>query len=223
VSDQAPHDGFAFMPLTTAPEPEPEPDPTPPDPSRTAAWLKRAQDGDGDAFNQLYGHLGQRLFAWVRMCVATNPDADVLAEDVAQEVWLTAWSDFGSLDTTKYTFRSWLFGIARNRLLQALRNRALRRIGDGGTANLAALENVPQSVISLVPTIARATEVQALKDYVATLSETDRELVRRCGLEGQSAKVVAERTNSTQDAVTKRWQRLRAKMKMNRRLRTLID
>ena len=82
---------------------------------------------------------------------------------------------------------------------------------------------MPQSVISLVPTIARAAEAQALKDYVATLSETDRELVRRCGLEGQSAKVVAERTNSTQDAVTKRWQRLRAKMKKDRRLRMLID
>ena len=211
-------------PMDRGPEPEPEPRAAPqPDPTQTEAWLELAKDGDGDAFNRLYGHLGQRVFNWLRMCVATLPDADTLAEDVAQEVWLTAWADIRKVHAAKHAFRPWLFRVARNRLLQALRCRGHRRVGEGGTANLVALGSVPENVISLVPTIARAAEARALSDYVATLSEVDRELVRRCGLEGQTAKVVAERIDSNEETVTKRWQRLRAKMKMDHRLRVLID
>lgn len=198
------------------------PDPTP-EPEETAYWTARAKAGDGDAFNRLHGHLGQRLLLWLRGRMPARPDADLVAEDVAQTAWITAWSEFARLDTTKYTFRKWLFGIARHRLLQGLRDRNSRNRGAGGPANIAVVEGVPQSIVSLVPSLARADVVGAFRDYMATLGEVDRELVLRCGLEGVAAKAVAERIASTAEAVTKRWQRLREKMKGDRRLRGLVD
>lgn len=204
------------MHTAAAPEPHPEPE-------ETAYWAARARAGDGDAFNHLHGHLGPRLLLWLRCRMPSRPDADLLAEEVAQTVWIAAWSEFGRLDTTKYTFRQWLFGIARYRLLQGLRDRSSRRRGAGGTANIAAVEGVPESIVSLMPSVARADVVGAFRDYMASLSKADRELVVRCGLEGVGAKAVAERIGSTAEAVTKRWQRLRERMKGDRRLRGLVD
>ena len=60
--------------------------------------------------------------------------------------------------------------------------------------------------------LARDEQLAAFREAVEALSEEDRALVVHCGMEGMSRAEVAERLGLGVEAVTKRWQRLRARL-----------
>ena len=49
-----------------------------------------------------------------------------LAEDCVQEVFVTAWRSAGRFDPRRASVSTWLFAIARNKTVDALRRRARR-------------------------------------------------------------------------------------------------
>ena len=49
-----------------------------------------------------------------------------LAEDCVQEVFVTAWRSAGLYDARRASVTTWLFAIARNKTVDALRRRARR-------------------------------------------------------------------------------------------------
>ena len=78
----------------------------------------RAQTGDPDAFARLVGRYGPRVAYFVRRFVGADGDA----EDVLQQVWLTAYEKLPRLGEPA-AFRVWLYRIARNRAADATRAR----------------------------------------------------------------------------------------------------
>lgn len=76
-----------------------------------AVVLAAAKSGDTDAITVLYRAHNPALLRYYR----TN--APRVAEDLAQEVWLSAAPRLGSFEGDEQQFKAWLFTVARRRLV----------------------------------------------------------------------------------------------------------
>lgn len=79
-----------------------------------------AQTRDRDAFARLFQHFAPRLKAWL----IKGGAADAAAEEFAQEAMLTVWRKAELFDSRMAHASTWIFTIARNRRLDALRRDA---------------------------------------------------------------------------------------------------
>jgi RNA polymerase sigma-70 factor, ECF subfamily len=82
--------------------------------------VRRAQDGDEDAFRVLYQDLQPRLLRYLRALVGDD------AEDVASETWLHIARGLSSFAGDSDGFRGWTATIARNRATDHLRHHRRR-------------------------------------------------------------------------------------------------
>ena len=99
----------------------------------------RAQLGDEKAFQRLVQKYTQQLFLY---CRSFNLDA-ARCEDIIQEVWLVAFRSLGCLRSVE-KFRSWLYGIARNKAKQYLDQKARDALLKQNVAEYHE-ESLPQS------------------------------------------------------------------------------
>lgn len=74
------------------------------------------RNGDETAFDKLYHAYVRRLYAFVQK-TAKSPS---LAEDVVHDTFVTVWEKRAELDP-RHSFQSFLFTIARNRLLNLIK------------------------------------------------------------------------------------------------------
>jgi len=91
----------------------------------TGSLLARARTGDGDAFRELTEPYQRELQLHCYRLLGSLQDA----EDLVQETLLAAWRSLNGFEG-RASFRSWLYRIATNRCLNALRdrNRRLREV-----------------------------------------------------------------------------------------------
>jgi len=90
--------------------------------SDDALLLRHVATGDADALRELYDRYGAVLFG---LAYRTLGDRQ-LAEDCVQEVFVTAWRSAGRYDPRRASVTTWLFAIARNKTVDALRRRSRR-------------------------------------------------------------------------------------------------
>ncbi|MFL5255837.1 MAG: sigma-70 family RNA polymerase sigma factor [Rhodopila sp.] len=76
-----------------------------------------AQRQDRAAFGVLFAHFAPRLKAWMMRAGA----APTAAEELAQETLLIVWRRAAQFDPTRAGASTWIFAIARNLRLDALR------------------------------------------------------------------------------------------------------
>lgn len=83
-----------------------------------AALLLQVRDSaDRAAFAELFRHFAPRVKAFLRKSGAS----DALAEECAQEVMATLWQKAHLFDPERASVATWVFTIARNRRIDALR------------------------------------------------------------------------------------------------------
>lgn len=78
---------------------------------------KVAIDRDREAFGRLYAFYAPRVAGYLRRIGAQSE----LAEDLAQEVMLTVWRRAQQFDPAKAALSTWIYTIARNRRIDAIR------------------------------------------------------------------------------------------------------
>ena len=87
--------------------------------------------GEARAFETIYERHGGAAFSLAyRMCGSRS-----LAEDVAQEAFLSIWRAGGRYDRARGSVRTWVLGIVHNRAIDALRRTVVherRRASDEG-------------------------------------------------------------------------------------------
>ncbi len=85
--------------------------------------LRVAREQDRSAFAELFGHFGPRVKSYL---MRLGSDASI-AEDLLQEVMLAVWRRASTYDPAQAGVATWIFTIARNKRIDAL-----RRIPRGG-------------------------------------------------------------------------------------------
>ncbi len=157
----------------------------------------RAREGDDGAFRQLYERFGPEVLAFVAHILRD----EALAEDVLQETFLRALRALECYDEER-SLRGWLFGIARNAALDAIR---IRRKTERLVAEKARRTEVPGA--DLVPLVARSEASEEARAALDALAPEARALlVQRHGLDMKMTEL-AESLSVTEKTATARLRR----------------
>ena len=136
----------------------------------------------------------QEIYRFVRRRTVTEGDA----EDLTQEVFAEAARVLGPLAAEAPPNLAWLYTVARRRLIDATRRDGRRRV----RRSEAVLELVPTSASEYGPAVARA-----LVAAMAELPRSQREVVVRKVLQGQSFAEIAAALNASEAACKMRFAR----------------
>jgi RNA polymerase sigma-70 factor (ECF subfamily) len=94
-----------------------QPNPSAGGPDHVALIEAIARQRDRAAFADLFGYFAPRVKAWM-LRAGSNPTA---AEELAQETMLAVWQKASLFDSTRAGASTWIFTIARNLRIDALR------------------------------------------------------------------------------------------------------
>lgn len=119
-------------------------------------------------FIRLFAPVQSQLLMYIRSLLPNFSDAD----DLLQEVAATAWNKFDDYDEAQGNFKSWLFGIARNKVMHSKR-RFLRTQNLLNEVQMLKAENY----FSEAGTIATDERQNALQECIAQLSPDQKDLL----------------------------------------------
>lgn len=172
-------------------------------------------------FEALWSETAPTVFAWTRLRIGADLRAHIDAEDVLQEVAYRAFGAFERFDAERGSFRTWVFGIARNVMMHALQR--VGRPGARASFDTASWTALPDTTTSISRRIARSEELQSFVAEVEKLDENDRRLLMHRGLEGLPHEEVAQVLGVSTEAAIKRWTRLRERLTSARPLIAIAD
>ena len=132
--------------------------------------IERLKSGDQDAFHIFYIHTYQFVYARAKFTIRDEHEA----QDLMQEVYLAAYRNIGSLKNTDSIY-SWLGGITLRQGMKLV-NRKKRNILLSEDQE-SVFEDLPDESRGTEERIARAEEVQIMKDCICELSEEQRAVV----------------------------------------------
>lgn len=151
-----------------------------------------------DAFERIVAEVAAPLGRFVAQMIRDR----ALAEDVLQEALCAAWSSRQRMPADPRTRRAWLFGVARNHALHALRReRRGRRVLDALAAEPAPAD-VPAAAFAMRDALVR------------TLGPEDRSLFLLRYVHGFSAAELAAMTGRRPATVRKRLERAASAMRV---------
>ena len=132
--------------------------------------IERLKSGDQDAFHIFYIHTYQFVYARAKFTVRDEHEA----QDLMQEVYLAVYRNIGSLKNTDSVY-SWLGGITLRQGMKLV-NRKKRNILLSEDQE-GMFEDLPDESRGTEERIARAEEIQIMKDCIYELSEEQRAVV----------------------------------------------
>jgi len=134
--------------------------------------LERMLEGDEEAFTTLYRRRQGPVY---RFALHMTGSA-VIAEDVTQEVFLVLLENGRRFDGSRGPLQSFLYGIARNRVLRRIeKERAAEPVGEEYAGNEDLLDD-----------LTRRETVEQVRRAILSLPEAYREAVVLCDLENTS-------------------------------------
>ena len=142
-----------------------------------------AEARDRDAFSALFRHFAPKVRAFSRSRGANRANA----EELVQEVMLAVWRRAETYDPDKASAATWIYAIARNRMLDELRRPALPELSTGEVREEAAEE--PEHELR----IDGARAASRLRQALASLPPEQSELIQIAYYEGLSQRDLAAR------------------------------
>jgi RNA polymerase sigma-70 factor (ECF subfamily) len=149
------------------------------EPAEDDRLIRAAAEGDRAAFGELYVRYARMVHAILLVRVPPGE-----AEDLVQEVFLSAMRQLGGLRTAA-AFRGWLGAIARHRAIDYFRNRKVNE----------PLEKAAGHAGSAAP------EAYVVLDLIRSLPEAYRETLAMRLVEGLTGPEIARQTGLTPDSV----------------------
>jgi RNA polymerase sigma-70 factor, ECF subfamily len=150
-------------------------------PSDATLVERLPRDDSGDELRELYRRYSGQLFGF-----ACNALGDrELAEEVVQDVFARAWRHADDYDRRRASVRTWLYTIARNRVVDARRRAAVRPEVAGAAE--------PESPAELDRTLEQAVLRWQVAAALARLSPEHREVIRLAHYGGLTLREIAER------------------------------
>jgi RNA polymerase sigma-70 factor (ECF subfamily) len=90
-----------------------------PDTTDDTTLVRRAIEGDAEAFGDLYEQYLNQIFRYIYYRIGDQG----LAEDFTETVFLRVWESLSRFDISKISFKGWLFRVAHNLLVDYYRTR----------------------------------------------------------------------------------------------------
>jgi RNA polymerase sigma-70 factor (ECF subfamily) len=173
--------------------------------------MQRIANGEEAALGELYDQLGGLLFSLARRVTGNDREA----EEIVQDVFVTAWRNARTFDAHRASVTTWLTTLARNKAIDRLRA-ARRRL----PAAAQDTEFLPETH-DPAPTPAENAQSDDRRDRVAAwmsqLPANQRQAVELAFFDGLTHPEIATRLNETIGTVKSRIRlgldRLRQKMK----------
>lgn len=153
--------------------------------------VKRAVQGDQQAFGQLYDAYVDSIYRFVFLRVEDQQTA----EDISATVFLKAWEKLESYQPRGIPFRAWLFRIARNAVIDHYRTRK-------EVAPLEAAVNVfDKNAVSVSENVSTHIEAQKIMALMDNLTEDQRNVLTLKLVHGLNTQEVAKTLGKRQGAV----------------------
>ncbi len=144
-----------------------------------------AKDRDREAFVALFQHFAPRLKAYLMRMGSEGQEA----EELVQEAMIMVWQRADSFDSSRASVSTWVFTIARNKRIDALRRERRPEIDPNDPALVpAAMEEADELV-------AVAQQNERLMQAIEELPAEQADLVRRAYFEDKAHVQIAQETD----------------------------
>ena len=139
-------------------------------------------DASEQTVRALYREYGGELYGFAVNCLGDRG----LAEELVQDVFTRVWRHADQFDPERASFRTWLYGIARNAVIDFNRRRSVRPSLPAHEADAD-----PQALTDSIEQAVLRWQVAAALER---LTPEHREVVRLAHFQGLTLREVAERT-----------------------------
>src|ERR687898_683086 len=152
-------------------------------PSSDAMLVERLpRDRSGDERRELYRRYAGELFGFAAGALGDREQA----EEVVQDVFAQLWRHAGEYDKRRASVRTWLYAIARNRIVDAHRRAAAR-------PRRAEEEDSLEGAADLDAALDQAVLRWQITAALARLSPAHREVIRLAHYGGLTMREIADR------------------------------
>ncbi len=176
-----------------------------PTPEALAALVARVAGArDRAAFAALFDHFAPRVKSYMQRLGASGEQA----EELAQEALLLVWHKAAQFDPARAGAATWVFTIARN-----LRIDALRRERPAEALDAAAIERVADEGPAADTLLATGEAERALRAALVTLSPDQAELLRLSFFEDSPHSAISAQLSLPLGTVKSRLRRILAQLR----------
>ncbi len=165
-----------------------------------------AQFKDKAAYGTLFSYYGPRVKAYLMRLGAD----DALAEELAQDVMVIVWRKAELFDRTQASVSTWLFRIARNKRIDAIRRTKKPELDPNDPLLLPSAPVAADSLMS------GAQRDLLVREAMVDLPEEQKNLLKQAFYDGLSHREIAEQTGTPLGTVKSRLRlaflKLRAKL-----------
>lgn len=154
--------------------------------------VARAARGDATAFARLYDRYADRVYGFAKLRMRDARDA----EELVETVFLKAWQALPGYEERGLPFSAWLFRIARNAVIDAVR-RAGR---EPATADVAEAEEV-EGGVRVDEAALQRLDAERVREAIGRLTEEQAAVVTMRFLWDLSLKDTADVLERTEGAV----------------------
>jgi RNA polymerase sigma factor (sigma-70 family) len=150
-------------------------------------WLQNiATRQDKAAFVALFNAFAPKVKAYVRRQGGGQGIDSGQADDITQDVMLQVWNRAAQFDVTKARPSTWIYTIARNRLIDVWRQQKNNLVEFQDPAYL------PETSYDQIHAIDSENETNTLRDAVAELSTEQRAIIEESYFEERSHRMIAK-------------------------------
>ena len=151
----------------------------------------QAQDGNTEAFGQLYDAYMERIYRFVYFRVEDQQTA----EDITSQVFLKAWSNLDRFSFNRTPYLAWLYTIAHNAVIDHYRTRKVTTALDDVQLSQPDHSEAVENDIDLT------AEMQSVKTALQTLTDDQQKVLTLKFIEGMSNNEIAHQLGKREGAI----------------------
>ena len=151
----------------------------------------QAQDGNSEAFGQLYDAYMERIYRFVYFRVEDQQTA----EDITSQVFLKAWSNLDRFQFSRTPYLAWLYTIAHNAVIDHYRTRKVTTALDDVQLSQPDHSELVENDIDLT------VEMQSVKTALQALTDDQQKVLTLKFIEGMSNNEIAHQLGKREGAI----------------------
>ena len=151
----------------------------------------QAQDGNSEAFGQLYDAYMERIYRFVYFRVEDQQTA----EDITSQVFLKAWSNLDRFSFNRTPYLAWLYTIAHNAVIDHYRTRKVTTALDDVQLSQPDHSEAVENDIDLT------AEMHSVKTALQALTDDQQKVLTLKFIEGMSNNEIARQLGKREGAI----------------------